>query len=66
MAKELTISTYLLFVPPSASVKSQSIELWDQRLDHINDNVIRAMSRNNLVDGLEVILKKETIIILVT
>lgn len=50
---------FIRIMPPSASVKvAQSIELWHQRLGHINDNVIRVMSRNDLIDGLEVILKK--------
>ena len=37
---------------------ARSIELWHQRLGHVSDNVIRAMAKNNLVDGLEIILKK--------
>jgi len=54
-------SQYVPFirVAPSASVKiARSIELWHQRLGHVSDNMIRAMVRNNLVDGLDVILKK--------
>lgn len=50
---------FIRVVPPAASMKiARSIDLWHQRLGHVGDNVIRAMSRNNLVNGLDVILKK--------
>jgi len=50
---------FIRVVQPPASVKvAQSIELWHQRLGHVSDNTIRAMVRNNLVSGLEIILKK--------
>lgn len=32
---------------------AQSINIWHQRLGHIDDKVIRTMVRNNLVDGLQ-------------
>jgi len=42
-----------------ASVRvARSIDLWHQRLGHISDNVIKAMTKNKLADGLEVILTK--------
>ena len=41
---------------PSISAKvAQSIGLWHQRLGHVSDKVIRAMSKNNLTEGFEVI-----------
>lgn len=43
----------------SSSIKVvRSIGLWHQRLGHIGDNVIRAMVRNELVDGFEVVITK--------
>jgi len=50
---------FIRVVPLSAFVKiARSIELWHLRLGYVSDNMIRAMVRNNLIDGLNVILKK--------
>lgn len=55
---------YIPFIrvkPPSKiyNVKvAQSTDLWHQRLEHISDRVIRAMTKNNLTDGLEVVFMK--------
>lgn len=50
---------FIRVVTPSVSAKvARSIGLWHQRLGHVSDNVIRAMVKNNLVDGLDVILTK--------
>lgn len=51
--------SFIHVIPLSASVKiARLIELCHQRLGHVNDNVTRAMMRNNLVDDLEVTLMK--------
>jgi len=50
---------FIRVIPPMASVKvARSIDLWHQRLGHISDNIIKAMTKNKLADGLEVILTK--------
>ena len=50
---------FIRVVTPSASVRiARSIGLWHQRLGHVSDNMIRAMARNDLADGLEVIITK--------
>lgn len=38
---------------------AQSFRLWHQRLGHVSNNVIRTMSKNNLTNGLEVIIFTE-------
>jgi len=50
---------FIRVIPPMASVRvARSIDLWHQRLGHISDNIIKAMTKNKLADGLEVILTK--------
>lgn len=42
--------------PPTISaMAAQSVNLWHQRLGHVNGNLIKIMSKNNLANGLEVI-----------
>lgn len=50
---------FIRVVSPPASVKvARSIGLWHQRLGYVSDNVIRVMTQNELVNGLEVSLTK--------
>lgn len=52
---------YIRVKPPSISANvAQSIGLWHQRLGHVSDKMIRAMIKNNLTDGLEVIFTERS------
>lgn len=51
---------FIRVIQSPTSVKiARSIGLWHQRLGHVSDNVIRAMARNDVVNGLEVIVTKK-------
>lgn len=52
--------SFIRVVLPLASVKiAQLIGLLHQRLGHVSNNVKRTIARNNLVDGLEIILNEK-------